>query len=276
MKIAIEIYAVGRKVDPLADLDETLRPLFVMDSRASEGGRQALLRLWHHQLPLLPALRARLQALDLEVEEYYSVKLEPGEGSESSYSINAPVIRDARVVGDVGAKTVVCTCGLRPVRLTGEAQLDLELPDRDLPDIFCTPGLGVPIIRQSLLAELASEGLAEGLVRTPVVVNGSESPEWVAIHSDVSLGWPSAPFGTTTETCPVCGGATPKFWLLHIYDEVAPVPPWSHTELHGPRSLYVSRAVRDRLADVPGCTFLRSGWDPEDREFAFLPESLRP
>lgn len=284
-----------------ATLPEALRALPTRSYRLGELDTVAI-TFAEADFPLIPAARAWMRAQD------GATLLEQGLRHHDPADVaRAPLAQlsggELQGVAPTAARvfeTAPCTgCGL-PVR-TLDPHPVLDLPSLPEAGLFRLAEAGVFVASAQLVRAAGAASLAGGLETFPVTVGGRDTGELLGLLSSAPLGQPAAPYGRTGTPCPVCQRNAvrlrhafdrtvypgfPRFAFYHTFEH-ASAADWTWTALHDPGTLVVSRRLHEWLitdgsviigesmGERGEFAFYAYGWYPDEKETAFLDESLQ-
>jgi hypothetical protein len=180
----------------------------------------------------------------------------------------------------------VCpTCGRPELRIAAEASIRLDREPRVgklLTYIAGVEGFAMP---RAAAETLVASGLAGGLRTVSAKAPGEPH---VVLSSEVAVGEPVAPFGTTGECCLTCGRsyrrtrvgapypALPRYAMYWIFERPPGDAQWVWNAVDGPLRPMVTHEVAEWLAERdPQITFVKRGWSPDELDEAFLAEPYR-
>jgi hypothetical protein len=239
------------------------------------------------EFPRIPKLRRWIEAEGFRDVEELGFAGEGGELSLDdtlvSFSTTAIVrggVRRAKLVGPNECRT----CGLPDPRVVDDPVVELEAEPHEGTLTYISE-LEAFVLPAAAVEELRGADLARGLVALPVDAPGEPH---VILTSDVGVGEPVAPFGTTGERCRTCGRAyrrmedgrpypaLPRYALYRIFERPSDGPHWVWNTIDGQLWPMVTPDVARWLRDRdPQITFVTRGWSPDELDTAFLAEEYR-
>jgi hypothetical protein len=235
----------------------------------------------------IPELRAWLANEHIEDFEERGLAGGPGLAPDDTlvnFSTTATVrdvVREANLV----ERRACPACGLSEVRVVDDPTVTLRAEPRAGALLTHVAELEAFAIPAAAADELRAAGLARGLRVVPVEAPGEPH---VIVCSDVAVGEPVAPFGTTGERCPACGRAyrrapdghphpaLPRYAMYLIFERASGDPQWVWSTTGGPLWPMVTHDVARWLHDRdPQMTSLKRGWSPDELDAAFLEDEYR-
>lgn len=239
------------------------------------------------ELARMPDLRRWIASQGFRtVEERGYAKLDDGPDTASLARLLPRRQTDAQVLsGRLGVSEACDRCGLSTSRLDAHPRLRLDRNPGEGGTVTGLPSVDALVVSRSALNSLRAAGLDRGL--GVVAVEAPGEPH-VAIFSEVPLGEPAAPYGTTGERCRACGRLTrrtrrgrpgpalPRYARYLVFERPEGHPQWVWEPIAGPTwpmvTLDVARWLYER---DPALSFSKHGWSPAELDQAFLPEEYR-
>jgi hypothetical protein len=235
----------------------------------------------------IPELRAWLAGE--QIEDFEERGLAGGRGlapddtlvNFSTVATVRGVVREANLV----ERRACPACDLPEVRLIDDPTVSLSAEPRAGALLTYVADLDAFAIPAAAVDELRAVDLARGLDVVPVEAPGEPH---VIVYSDVGVGEPVAPFGTTGERCPTCGRAyrrtpdgrshpaLPRYAMYLIFERPSGDAQWVSSTTGGPLWPMVTHDVARWLRDRdPQVTTVKRGWSPDELDEAFLEEEYR-
>jgi hypothetical protein len=240
------------------------------------------------EFPRMPELRRWIEAEGIEDAEEQGFAGEGGRLSPDDTLVNFSTTATARDIvrrAEFVDSHECPTCGLPDARLVEDPVVELEHEPRAGALLTYISELDAFALPASVIDELRAADLARGLATVSVDAPGERH---LIVYSDVGVGEPVAPYGTTGERCPECGrayrrtpdGATypalPKYALYLLFEQPSGERQWVWSTIGGRLWPMVTHDVAEWLAERdPDITFVKRGWSADELDKAFLAEEYR-
>jgi hypothetical protein len=208
-------------------------------------------------------------------EEWRLVRDEDDVVPGSIFCFSAPHLQGAKVVSGYPVKQVECDkCQQLKFVMVDDPAPVVELPANCSQPVISFGPEVFRVASVDFYTRIVSHGLGRGLKTFPVSVRGCKQ-DYVGLFSDIHLGSPVTPYGSTSPACDACGSQKPRYCFLWLFDKKIDDADWFWQSLMGPTDTLVTPQVYEWLRaefDIEADPY---GWYPADAEFAFLPEEFQ-